>query len=94
VSRDGDAPLTGRRALVTGTSKGIGEATAKRLAGDGAAADREERRKVESEIPRSRIGSAEEVARATAWLVGGQADYVVGATLFLDGGMLLYPHFV
>jgi glucose 1-dehydrogenase len=57
-------------------------------------ADPGERRKIESEIPWGRIGSAEEVARAIAWLVGAEADYVVGSTLFLDGGMLLYPHFV
>jgi glucose 1-dehydrogenase len=57
-------------------------------------ADHDERRKIESEIPWGRIGSAEEVASAIAWLVGTEADYVVGSTLFLDGGMLLYPHFV
>jgi glucose 1-dehydrogenase len=56
--------------------------------------DPEERRKVEAEIPWGRIGSSEEVAAAIAWLVGSEADYVVGSTLFLDGGMLLYPNFV
>jgi glucose 1-dehydrogenase len=54
----------------------------------------EERRKVEEQIPSGRIASAEEVASAIAWLAGPEADYVVGSTLFLDGGMLLYPKFV
>lgn len=57
-------------------------------------ADPEERQKVESQIPWGRIGSAEEVAAAIAWLAGPEADYVVGSTLFPDGGMLLYPNFV
>jgi glucose 1-dehydrogenase len=56
--------------------------------------DPDERRKVEGQIPWGRICSAEEVAAAIAWLVGPESDYVVGSTLFLDGGMLLYPNFV
>jgi glucose 1-dehydrogenase len=56
--------------------------------------DPDERRKVEGQIPSGRIASAEEVAAAIAWLVGPEADYVVGSTLFVDGGMLLYPNFV
>lgn len=56
--------------------------------------DPEERGKVEGQIPWGRIASADEVASAIAWLAGPEADYVVGSTLFLDGGMLLYPNFV
>ena len=44
-------------------------------------------------IPYKRIGEAADVARAAAWLVSDDADYVVGATLFVDGGMTLYPGF-
>jgi glucose 1-dehydrogenase len=29
-----------------------------------------------------------------AWLASAQADYVGGTTLFVDGGMTLYPNFV
>jgi glucose 1-dehydrogenase len=44
-------------------------------------------------IPYQRIGEAEDVARAALFLVSDMADYVVGTTLFVDGGMTLYPGF-
>lgn len=44
-------------------------------------------------IPYRRIGVAEDVANAAAWLASDLADYVVGATIFVDGGMALYPGF-
>lgn len=37
------------------------------------------------------FGKLEEVAAAAAWLVSEEASYVTGATLFVDGGMTLYP---
>jgi glucose 1-dehydrogenase len=43
------------------------------------------------EIPWGRWGESIEVARAIAWLASDQAEYVVGTTLFVDGGMTLYP---
>jgi len=43
------------------------------------------------EIPWGRWGEPIEVARAIAWLASDQAEYIVGATLFVDGGMTLYP---
>ena len=45
-------------------------------------------------IPYGRIGEPEDVARAVAWLLSDEADYVTGTTLFVDGGMSLYPGFV
>ena len=56
--------------------------------------DPDERRKVEAEIPLGRWGEVSDVARAVAWVASEQAQYVVGATLFVDGGMTLYPKFV
>ena len=56
--------------------------------------DPQERREVEAEIPLGRWGEVSDVARAVAWVASEQAQYVVGATLFVDGGMTLYPNFV
>ena len=44
-------------------------------------------------IPYGRIGVTEDVARAALFLVSDMADYVVGTTLYVDGGMTLYPGF-
>jgi glucose 1-dehydrogenase len=44
-------------------------------------------------IPYGRIGEPEDVARAAVWLASDHSDYVVGTTLFVDGGMTLYPGF-
>jgi glucose 1-dehydrogenase len=49
---------------------------------------------VEAEIPLGRTGTAEEIAAAIAWVAGPEAGYVVGSTVFVDGGMTLYPKFV
>jgi glucose 1-dehydrogenase len=45
-------------------------------------------------IPCKRIGESEDVARATIWLASDQSDYVHGTTLYVDGGMTLYPEFI
>ncbi|THD55992.1 glucose 1-dehydrogenase [Phenylobacterium sp.] len=44
-------------------------------------------------IPYGRIGQPEDIAAAAIWLASDAADYVVGTTLFVDGGMTLYPCF-
>ena len=44
-------------------------------------------------IPYGRIGQPEDIGRAAVWLVSDDADYVHGQTLFVDGGMTLYPEF-
>lgn len=49
---------------------------------------------VKAEIPLGRWGHVNDVARAVAWLASDHASYVTGATLFVDGGMTLYPRFV
>jgi glucose 1-dehydrogenase len=44
-------------------------------------------------IPHNRIGEPVDIARATAWMASDDADYVQGVSLFVDGGMTLYPGF-
>jgi glucose 1-dehydrogenase len=44
-------------------------------------------------VPYGRIGEPEDIARAAVWLASDNSDYVVGTTLFVDGGMTLYPGF-
>jgi glucose 1-dehydrogenase len=44
-------------------------------------------------IPYGRIGQPEDIAKAAVWLASDDSDYVVGTTLFVDGGMTLYPGF-
>lgn len=44
-------------------------------------------------VPYKRIGEPDDIAQAAAWLASDHADYVTGATLFVDGGMTLYPGF-
>ena len=44
-------------------------------------------------VPYGRIGEPEDIARAAVWLASDEADYVTGTTLFVDGGMTLYPGF-
>jgi glucose 1-dehydrogenase len=44
-------------------------------------------------IPYGRIGEPEDIANAAVWLASDLSDYVTGTTLFVDGGMTLYPGF-
>lgn len=44
-------------------------------------------------VPYKRIGEVEEIGRAAVWLASDFTDYIVGTTLFIDGGMTLYPGF-
>jgi glucose 1-dehydrogenase len=44
-------------------------------------------------IPYNRIGEVDDVGRVAAWLASDQADYIHGASIFVDGGMTLYPGF-
>ncbi|AUW43032.1 Glucose 1-dehydrogenase [Rhizobium leguminosarum] len=44
-------------------------------------------------IPYKRIGEAEEIGRTAVWLASDFTDYIVGSTIYVDGGMTLYPGF-
>ncbi len=53
----------------------------------------EAERKLLELIPYGRVGEPDDIARAAVWLASDQSDYVMGTTLFVDGGMTLYPAF-
>ena len=44
-------------------------------------------------IPEGRVGVPADIARAAVWLASDASDYVTGTTIFVDGGMTLYPGF-
>ncbi len=44
-------------------------------------------------IPYHRVGAPEDIAKAAVWLASDDSDYVTGTSLFVDGGMTLYPGF-
>ena len=44
-------------------------------------------------IPYGRVGVVEDIGKAAVWLASDDSDYVNGVTLFVDGGMTLYPAF-
>ncbi len=44
-------------------------------------------------VPYKRIGEAADIGATAVWLASDLADYVVGTSIFVDGGMTLYPGF-
>ena len=56
--------------------------------------DPEKRREVEEHIPMQRAGDADEMAGVTAFLASDDAAYITGQTIFVDGGLTLYPSFL
>ena len=44
-------------------------------------------------VPYKRIGEPEDIAQAAVWLASDHSDYITGTTLFVDGGMSLFPGF-
>ena len=56
-------------------------------------ADPEQLKTTTDMIPMKRVGDPSEVAAAAAWLASDESSYVTGITLFVDGGMTLYPAF-
>ena len=44
-------------------------------------------------IPYKRIGEPVEIGRAAVWLASDDSDYITGASIYIDGGMTLYPGF-
>ena len=44
-------------------------------------------------IPYKRIGEPDDIGRVAVFLASDQSDYINGASIFVDGGMTLYPEF-
>jgi glucose 1-dehydrogenase len=55
--------------------------------------DPEKRRQVEEHIPMQRAGDSDEMAGVTAFLASDDAAYITGQTIFVDGGLTLFPSF-
>jgi glucose 1-dehydrogenase len=51
------------------------------------------REQVESHIPMRRAGTADEMAGVTCFLASDDAAYITGQTVFVDGGLTLFPSF-
>jgi NAD(P)-dependent dehydrogenase (short-subunit alcohol dehydrogenase family) len=47
------------------------------------------KQKLLSQIPLARFGTAEEVARAVVYIVSADGDYITGAELSINGGLLM-----
>jgi glucose 1-dehydrogenase len=54
---------------------------------------REAEKKLLTLIPYNRVGEPRDIGEAAAWLASDESDYVQGHTLFVDGGMTLFPGF-
>lgn len=54
----------------------------------------ESRQKMLELIPYQRIGEPEDIGKAAVWLASDESDYVHGQTIYIDGGMTLYPGFI
>lgn len=48
---------------------------------------------LEKLIPYGRIGVPADIAKVAAWLASDESDYICGASIYVDGGMTLYPGF-
>lgn len=55
--------------------------------------DPQKRAQVEAHIPMRRAGDSEEMGAVSAFLCSDEAAYITGQTLYVDGGLTLYPEF-
>jgi glucose 1-dehydrogenase len=55
--------------------------------------DPQKKADIESHIPMGRAGTSEEMAAVAAFLASDDAAYITGQTLFVDGGLTLFPSF-
>jgi len=53
----------------------------------------EEEEKLLKLIPYGRVGETKDIGSVAVWLASDDSDYITGTTIYVDGGMLLYPGF-
>ena len=51
------------------------------------------RQAVEEHIPLRRAGTSDEMAGVACFLASQEGAYITGQTIFVDGGLTLYPSF-
>lgn len=81
--------LSGEKIRINSIAPGAIKTAINKSAWDTEEAERE----LLEHIPYGRVGEPQDVGQAAVWLVSDLADYVVGTTIFVDGGMALYPAF-
>lgn len=55
--------------------------------------DEKQRNELLKLIPYKRIGNVDDIGKVATWLGSDDSDYVIGTTIYVDGGMTLYPGF-
>jgi glucose 1-dehydrogenase len=80
--------LASRIAIATGASLGIVAAIATPI-NTAMLTDPAKKGALLAEIPLGRIGAPQDVASPVAWLASDEASYIIGTTLFVDGGMMV-----
>jgi glucose 1-dehydrogenase len=81
--------LAGRRIRVNGIAPGAIATPINRSAWETSEAEA----KLLDLIPYNRVGVPDDIGRAAVWLASDASDYVVGSTLFVDGGMTTFESF-
>ncbi|MFD2163292.1 glucose 1-dehydrogenase [Paradesertivirga mongoliensis] len=56
--------------------------------------DEEKKKELLKLIPYRRIGQPDDIGKVAIWLASAESDYITGTTIYVDGGMTLYPGFL